>query len=145
MQTEHEQFWTQPSYAFVGHSAKSSFPHLSYGKAKRRGMKVFPVDPSLATVAGDKAYPDLAALPEKVSAVLLEVPKEDMRAWVERAADAGAASVWMHMGRETPEAVALARSRGMKVLTGTCAVMYLAEGPSYHSVHKWLMKLRGKY
>jgi predicted CoA-binding protein len=123
MLTEHEQFWTQSSYAFVGHAAKSSFPHLSYGEAKRRGMKVFPADPSLNSVDGDKAYPDLSALPEKVAAVLLEVPKKEMRSWVERAADAGVTSVWMHRGRDTPEALSLAREKGMTVLTGTCAVM----------------------
>jgi O-acetylhomoserine (thiol)-lyase len=145
MPTEHEQFWTQSSYAFVGHSAKSSFPHLSYGEAKRRGMRIFPVDPSLTSVDGDKAYPEISSLPEKVSAALLEVPKDEMRSWVQRAADAGVASVWMHMGRDTPEALALAKEKGIKVLTGTCAVMYLMQGPSYHSIHKWIMKARGKY
>jgi hypothetical protein len=31
------------------------------------------------------------------------------------------------------------------MLTGTCAVMYLTQGFTYHSIHKWLNKVLGKY
>jgi hypothetical protein len=49
------------------------------------------------------------------------------------------------MNRETPEALALARERGMTVHTGSCAVMYVKRGFSYHSLHKWIDQLLGKY
>jgi hypothetical protein len=49
------------------------------------------------------------------------------------------------MGRETPEALALARDRGVEVLTGTCAAMYVKKGLSYHSLHKWINQAIGKY
>lgn len=145
MPTEHEQFWTSSSFAFVGQSAGKGFPTLSYGELRKQGKKVFAVDPTADEVAGDKTYPDLASLPEKVEAVVLEVPKNETEAWVGKAAEAGIQNVWIHMARETPEAVALAREKGLKVLTGTCAVMYVKPGFSYHSVHKWINQLLGKY
>jgi predicted CoA-binding protein len=145
MPTEHEEFWTNSSFAFVGHSAAKGFPTLSYGELKKQGKKVFAVDPSVDEIAGDKTYPDLASLPEKVDAVVLELPKQETEDWVAKAADAGIQNVWIHMNRETPEALALAGERGIKVHTGTCAVMYVKQGLSYHSLHKWINQLLGKY
>jgi hypothetical protein len=64
---------------------------------------------------------------------------------VAAAADAGVRDVWVHMAHDTPEAVALAAERGIDLRTGTCAVMYLTQGFSYHSIHKWIMQALGKY
>jgi uncharacterized protein len=145
MPSTYEAFWTHSSFAFVGHSAKKGFPHLSYAEAKKRGKKVFAVDASVAEVASDKTYSDLRSLPEKVDGVVVEVPREETIEWVRQAADAGIKNVWIHMNRETPEALEFGRQAGLNVLTGTCAVMYLSQGLTYHSVHRWLNKLGGKY
>jgi len=145
MGSDYEDFWTHGSYAFVGHSAKSNFPRLSYTALKKRGKRVFAVDPSAETIEGDPAYPDLASLPEPVQAVVLEPPKEETADWVRKAADAGVRDVWIHMGRDTPEAVAVAEERGLRLRTGTCAVMYVQDGFSYHSIHKWINKVLRRY
>jgi len=146
MPTDYEAFWSHSSFAFVGHSAKKPFPRLSYGELKRQdGKKVFAVDPSAEEIEGDRAYPDFGSLPETVEAAVLEVPREETAGWVQKAADAGVEHLWIHMGRETPEALALAEEKGLSVLTGTCAVMYVKPGLSYHSLHKWINKLLGKY
>ena len=145
MTTARAQFFQKSSFAFVGHSAAKPFPALSFGHAKRLGKQVFPIDPSVPHIAGEKTFTDFASLPGKVEAAVLEVPREETARWVGLAADAGIKSVWIHMNRETPEALALAKERGVEVFTGSCAVMYLVKGPSYHSVHKWVNKLAGKY
>ena len=145
MPSNYEEFWANSSFALVGHSAKKGFPTLSYTELKKQGKRVFAVDPSVEEIGGDRTYPDLASLPQKVDAVVLELPKEETEDWVRKAADAGIPNVWIHMTRETPEAVALAKEKGLTVLTGTCAVMYVKPGFSYHSIHKWIDKLTGKY
>jgi predicted CoA-binding protein len=145
MPSEHEAFWNHSSYAFVAHSAVKPFPKLSYAELKKQGRKVFAVDPSADRMEGDPTFPDLESLPEKVEAVVLETPKEETEDWVRKVADAGIKNVWIHMARETPEAVALARERGLEVLTGTCAVMYVKKGFSYHSLHKWINQALGRY
>jgi predicted CoA-binding protein len=118
---------------------------LTYGGLKKLGKVVFPVDPSTDEIDGDKAYPDLASLPQKVDGVILEVPKEDTAEWVAKAAEAGINDVWMHMGRETPEALALGEKKELNLRSGTCAVMYVTPGFTFHSIHKWIMKLIGRY
>lgn len=145
MPSDYESFWTGSSYAVVGHSAKEGFPKITYRELKKAGKKVFAVDTSTDTVEGDKAHPDLASLPEKVEAVVIEVPREETRDWVAKAADAGIENVWIHMGCDTPEALDLAREKGLNVCHGTCAVMYVIPGFSLHSIHKWINKMLGKY
>jgi predicted CoA-binding protein len=145
MPTKYEEFWANSSFAFVANSAKKPFPKLSYTEARKLGKKVFAVDASVQQVEGDPAYPDLDSLSEKPEAVVLEVPKGETEDWVRKVADAGIRNLWIHMGRETPGAVALAKERGLNVLTGTCAVMYVKPGLSYHSIHKWINKAIGRY
>jgi predicted CoA-binding protein len=145
MASAHEAFWTRSRYAFVGHSAKKGFPRISYAQAKKSGKKVFAVDPSVDQIDGDKTYANLRSLPRKIHGVVLEVPREETLDLVKQAADAGIKNIWIHMNRETPEALEFARKKGLNVLTGTCAVMYVAQGFTYHSIHKWLNKLLRKY
>jgi predicted CoA-binding protein len=145
MASAHEAFWTQSSFAFVGHAATKGFPRLSYGEAKKIGKRVFAVDPSIDQIDGDKTYADLRALPEKVDGVVVEVPREETLDVVRQAADAGIKNVWVHMNRDTPEVIEFAKQKGLNLLTGTCAVMYVSQGVTYHSIHKWLNKLIGKY
>ena len=145
MASNYESFWENDSFAVVGNTARQNFPILTYRGLKNLGKSVFPVDPSVEEIESDRAYASLDSLPVKVDAVVLEVPKEDTRDWVAKAADAGVKDVWIHMGRETPEALELANDSGMNARTGTCAVMYVTPELSYHSIHKWVMKLAGKY
>jgi len=143
--SNYETFWDHRSFAVVGHAAKRNFPHLTYRGLKKLGKKVYPVDPSTDDIDGEKPYVDLQALPEKVEAVVLEVPKEETKDWVARAAEAGIEHVWIHMQRDTPEALALAKDKGLNARSGSCAVMYVTPGFTYHSIHKWIMKAVGKY
>ena len=141
----YQSFWTNQSYAVVGHSAKKRFPIISYGKLKQQGKIVFPVDPSVKEIDGDKVFPDLASFPEKVEAVIIELPKKETKEWVEKTIAAGINNVWIHMNCDTPEAISVAQENGMNLFYGTCAVMYLAQGFSMHSFHGWLNRRLGKY
>jgi uncharacterized protein len=145
MASDYETFWGFKTYAVVGHSDKKPFPRLTYNGLKKIGKLVYPVDPSATEIDGDRAYPDLQSLPGKVDAVVLELPKEETAAWVKRVAEAGITELWMHMNSDTPEAVAFAKEKGIQPRTGTCAVMYVTPGFTYHSLHKWIMKAIGKF
>ncbi len=145
MAGQKQEFWEQSSFAFVGNMTAMGFPSTSYKKARTLGKKVFAVDPSVERIEGDPTFSDLAAMPEKVDGVVLEVPRDETEGWVRQAADLGIRSVWIHMGRDTPEALALAHERDLDIYTNSCAVMYLSSGFSVHAVHKWVDKLRGNY
>jgi len=145
MTSRREMFWDASSFAFVGNTSKKGFPRLSYGKTKALGKKVFAIDPSRDEIERDVAYPDFTALPEAVDAAVIEVPREDTADWVKKAADAGVRKIWIHAQRDTPEAIAVGAERGVDLLTGACAVMYVNRTPSVHSIHRLLAKLTKKY
>ncbi|WPL18729.1 hypothetical protein Thiowin_03817 [Thiorhodovibrio winogradskyi] len=145
MASNYHNFFDFNRYAVVGHSAIKPFPLLSYRGLKRLGKQALAVDPSARQIDGDPAYPDFSALPEPVEAVIIEAPRTDTKDWVARAAEAGIKHVWIHMGQDTPEASALAKQHGINLRTGSCAVMYLKPGLSYHSIHQMIMKALGKY
>ena len=145
MPSQHEAFWNHHRFAVVGHSDVKPFPTLTYQALKEADDKtVYPVDPETDRIEGDVAFGDLASLPEPVEAVVIEVPQQETAAWVDRAAAAGIPNVWIHMGRETPEALAIAKEKGLKVCTGTCAVQYL-NGAFPHNVHRFFRKLSGNW
>ena len=145
MESRFERFWQETAYAVVGNSAVKPFPILTYRALRKRpGATVFAVDPGRAEIDGDRAFNDLAELPEPVAAVVLEVPREETAAWIELIAAAGIAKVWIHMGRDTPKALALAAERGLEVCAGTCAVQYLTGGFP-HNLHRALRKLVGRW
>ena len=145
MASARERFWQEnASFAFVGHAAKRKFPALSYQGARKLGKKVFPVDPSAEEVAGDGTVPTLADLPEPVDAAVIEVPKGETADRIRDAAGAGIGKVWLHMGTDTPEALAAAEQAGLELHTGACAVMYV-DPRSYHRVHRFFAKLFRKY
>jgi len=141
--SNYEAFWTHQRYAVIGDSRNATFPKLTYNGLKATGKTPYAVDPGAEQIDGDPVYPDLGALPEQVDAAVLEVPKTETTEWVGRVADAGIKNLWIHQQRDTPEALDLAKRRGIDVCHGTCAVMYLQGG--YHSIHKWINKLIGKY
>lgn len=145
MASKQEKFWTHESYAVVGHSSRAAFPRLTYGALKKLGKRVFPVDPDAKTIEGDKAYGSLAAIPHKVDAVVIEVPREETIGWVAQAAECAVPRAWIHMNRDTPEAVRLASEKGIEVCTGRCAVQYLTPGFSIHGLHRTISKVLGRY
>jgi predicted CoA-binding protein len=145
MISEYEKFWRNKKFAVVGHSKKRNFPKLTYQGLKNLEKTVYPIDSSVSRIENDSTFTDFSSLPEKVDAVVLELPKEETKDWIEKAVDAGVKNIWCHMQTETPEAIAFAQEKEVNLLTGTCAVMYLQKGFTYHSIHKWIMKLVGKY
>ena len=145
MSSNYESFFTGSCFAVIGNSSTGNFPGLTYNGLKKMGKKVYPIDPSASQIEGDNTYKSFEALPEKVDRVILELPKNEIVDWFMKAVDAGVKDIWIHMGCEAPGILAIAEKQNINLRTGTCAVMYVTPGFSYHSIHKCIMKLLNKY
>ena len=146
MASDKEQFFALQSFAFIGATDARPFPKLSYNNLRKRQVKVFPIDLSgKDEIEGDKAYASLADLPEPVEGVVVEVPRDKTMSAVEQVVAAGIKDLWLHMKTDTPEVLELCKREEINVRTGGCAVMYTQQGFSYHSIHRGLVKLFGKY
>jgi predicted CoA-binding protein len=110
--------------AVVGLSPK---PHRdSHGVAKylqKQGYRVVPVNPRADTILGEKAYPDLASIPEQVDVVDIFRKAEDVPPIVDEAIDIGAKAVWMQLGIVNEEAALKARTAGLGVVMDRCMLV----------------------
>ena len=107
--------------AVVGLSGKTHRP--SHGVAaylQQQGYRIIPVNPNEAEVLGEKCYPDLASVPEKIDIVDCFRKTEEIASVVEEAIAVGARCVWMQLGIADPAAAARAQSAGLDVVMNRC-------------------------
>jgi predicted CoA-binding protein len=111
-------------FAVVGASTdRSKYGNKVLRCYQQHGRKVYPVNPRAPEVEGLKAYPSLAALPEKVPAISVITPPSATEAVVREAHAAGVKHVWMQPGAESDAAVHAAEELGMNVIAGGPCVL----------------------
>lgn len=107
--------------AVVGISDRQERPaHSVPAYLQAVGYRIIPVNPKLDSVLGEKAYPDLHAVPEPVDLVLLFRRSEDVPPHVEEAIAIGAKAIWMQSGIVNSVAAAEARDAGLLVVMDAC-------------------------
>ena len=95
----------------------------SYGIAlylKEQGYRVIPVNPTTPEVFGEKSYPDLESVPEKIDVVQVFRKPEDVPPVVDDAIKVGAKVIWMQEGIRHDEAAQKARDAGLQVVMDAC-------------------------
>jgi predicted CoA-binding protein len=107
--------------AVVGLSAKRYRP--SFGVAEymqSAGFRIIPVNPFETDVLGEKAYADLASVPEQIDIVDIFRRSEFVAEIVDTAIRIGAHAIWMQEGVVHEEAAAKARAAGLEVVMDRC-------------------------
>jgi uncharacterized protein len=112
-----------------------------YRRLRDRGYEVFAVNPNASVVEGDRAYPNLRAIPDGVEAVVIGTRPEYAEGTVRECIDLGIRQVWMHRGpgpgSVSPAATELGRQHGLTVIDGGCPLMF---GPTADFTHKLLRR-----
>lgn len=107
--------------AVVGISDRRERPAYSVpAYLQSQGYKIFPVNPFLEEVLGEKAYPDLLSVPEPVDVVLIFRRSENVPPIVDQAIQIGAKVVWMQEGIVNEAAADTARRAGLDVVMDAC-------------------------
>jgi predicted CoA-binding protein len=107
--------------AVVGLSADWYRP--SYFAAKymqEHGYRVIPVNPKYAEILGEKCYPSLKAIPEKVEIVDVFRKSADVPPVAEEAIAIGAKVLWQQLGVRNEAAAARARAAGLETVMDRC-------------------------
>lgn len=84
------------------------------------GYSVIPVNPYADEILGQRAYPDIASVPQAVDMVQLFRPSDQVMPHVEAAIEAGARFIWMQAGIANEAAAAKARAAGLEVVMDRC-------------------------
>ena len=107
--------------AVVGLSSNSGRP--SHGVAsymQRHGYRVIPVNPNETEVLGEKAYPSLAEVPEKIDLVDIFRRSDEAGKAVDEAIAVGAKAVWLQEGVIDHNAAQRGVDAGLLVVMDRC-------------------------
>jgi len=99
--------WYRPSYF----AAKYMLEH---------GYRVIPVNPKYREILGQKCYPSLRDIPEKVDMVDVFRKPQDVMPIAEDAVAIGARVLWQQLGVRNEEAAARARAAGLDAVMDRC-------------------------
>lgn len=97
---------------------KASYEVAEY--LKGRGYRIVPVNPSVDSVLGEKAYPDLKSIPFPVDVVEVFRKSDAVPGIVEEAIGIGAKVVWLQLGIVNNGAARKAREAGLEVVQSKC-------------------------
>lgn len=114
--------------AVVGISDKPERPsHAVARHLQERGYRIVPVNPKFREVLGEKVYPSLREIPEKVDLVDVFRKPEEVPPIAEEAIRIGAKYFWMQEGVEHREAQEMLAGAGIPVVADRCIKKELAK------------------
>ncbi|WP_066637074.1 CoA-binding protein [Desulfolucanica intricata] len=107
--------------AIVGLSNKPDRDSYMVGNyLKNHGYKIFPVNPMIDEVLGEKAYPSLSDVSEKIDIVNIFRRSSEVLPIVEEAVKLKPRAIWMQLGVENETAARIAREAGLMVIMNHC-------------------------
>lgn len=89
---------------------------------QKAGYRIIPINPAADEILGEKAYPDLRSIPDKIDIVDIFRRPEHVGPIVDEAIDVGANTVWMQLGVVNEEAAAKASAAGLNVVMDRCTL-----------------------
>src|SRR5712671_3505489 len=107
--------------AMVG--ASSNPDKASHGimqKLQSVGYRVIPVNPRETEVLGERSYPSLIDVPERIDIVDVFRRAEDTPGIADEAVTIGARALWLQTGIVSEDAAARARAGGLTVVMDAC-------------------------
>ncbi len=107
--------------AIVGLSDKpdrDSYKVASY--LKERGYKIIPVNPAKDEILGEKSFPDLKSIDEKVDIVDVFRKIEAVPEIVDKAIDIKPGTIWLQLGLAHRESAEKAERAGIRFVQSKC-------------------------
>lgn len=110
--------------AIVGLSSNPMRPSYDIGEyLQSQGYRIIPVNPKEQEVLGERCYPTLEAVPEKVDVVNVFRRAEFTPPVVDSAIAIGAKGVWLQLGIRNEEAEAKAKAAGLWFVQDSCILV----------------------
>jgi predicted CoA-binding protein len=135
-----DEFMSQKKLALVRASRTTKVAGFSIDKELgKRGYAV-----SVVYLDENTPGASLADLKEPVGGVIIAVPADQTEKAVREAIKAKIQRVWMQTGAESPAALKLCAENKITAISGECVMMFAEPVKSFHTFHRFVMKLTGK-
>jgi predicted CoA-binding protein len=89
-------------------------------KLQKAGYKVIPVNPRETEILGERSYPSLVDVPERIDIVDVFRRAEDTPGIADEAVTIGAKALWLQTGIVSEDAAARAAKGGLTVVMDAC-------------------------
>jgi predicted CoA-binding protein len=141
-----ETFLAGKKIAVAGVSRdQKKFGHVIYKELKEKGFEVYPVNPGTDMINGDPCFRSVGVLPVNVKHLLIVTPKNQTRDIVAETVAKGIDHIWIQQMSDTREAIDLAVSHQVNLVTGQCILMHTDPVKGVHKFHRTLMKFFGRF
>ena len=143
------EFLAQKRIAVTGVSRTpaSHGSNVVYRWLRDRGYQVFAVNPNATQVEGDTSYPNLAAIPGGVDAVVIGTRPDRAEGTMRECAELGIQHVWMHRGpgagSVSPPATEYGRQHAITVIDGGCPLMFGTNADFGHRAMRFVFGMTG--
>jgi predicted CoA-binding protein len=98
------------------HKAAHSVP----ADMQRHGWRIIPVNPTVTQLFGERAYPSLIDIPDRIDLVNVFRPAREAAEVVRQAIAIGAPAVWLQLGIASALARQLAEDAGLDYIEDRC-------------------------
>ncbi|SMD06040.1 CoA-binding protein [Sporomusa malonica] len=114
------------SWAVVGATDNTEkFGYKIFKALKEAGYNVYPVNPGINEILGDKCYPALKDLPIVPDVVNVVVPAKVGEQIMSNCSELGIKNVWLQPGANAASVVQLARNFDLNVVDQNCVLVEL--------------------
>lgn len=123
-ETDRIEFWLEniKNIALVGISRNRHKDSHYVGRyLQNKGYNIFPVNPGADKILGQKAYPDLKSIPEKIDAVDIFIRPEYVSDIVDQALQLQPDIIWLQLGTgNQPDEAEKAKKKGVILVQNRC-------------------------
>lgn len=87
---------------------------------QEQGYRIIPINPQAEEILGERAYPSLGEIKERVDIVEVFRPSDQVYAVVQEAIKLRPKAIWLQLGIVSEEAARLAEEQGIPVVMDRC-------------------------
>ncbi len=144
------EFLSHKRIALVGVSRDpKDFSRMVFRDMCDRGYDMVPVNPGADELESRRCFGRVQDVDPPPEGALVMTAAQDTERIVHDCIEAGVRRVWMHrgggQGSVSEEAVAFCRSNGIRLVEGYCPFMFLPGVSPIHRVHRFFLKVLGRY
>ncbi len=140
------QSFLQPKrFAIAGVSRNpGKFGRVVYNDLKKQGYTLYPINPNLSEIEGEKVYSTVGELPADVKHLFIATAKKDTDEVLRQAIQKGIMNVWVQQMSETPDTIKIAAESNVQLISKKCIFMFADPVNGVHKFHRCLMGIFGR-